>query len=285
MPKNIIAKIKKLLSPNSTMRVWIIGAVVLLCVAGALYFYSYRGGSSGSAHHVKLTEDGFSPQTITIATGDTVVFTTNRGKPFWPASDLHPTHSIYPEFDPKQPIDPDQSWSFRFDKAGEWRFHDHLAPLFRGVILVRKGGKSIEKISTKNPCDTSATLTQCWKDRIDQASDERGLDAAFAVLAEAYAQDPSFASNCHGFTHSLGQEAYQRFKNNELATISPKTSYCGYGFYHGFMEGLLHDGKNVAEARQFCIHINQQLNHKTSVWTPCLHGIGHGVTDASDPTS
>lgn len=85
---------------------------------------------------IDLTESGFSPQTVTIKQGDVVKFTTNRTQSFWPASDLHPTHLIYSEFDPQVPIRPDQSWSFQFDKVGPWKFHDHLSPNYRGVIAV-----------------------------------------------------------------------------------------------------------------------------------------------------
>lgn len=85
---------------------------------------------------ITLTPEGFSPAEITIARGDTVTFRTTTGKRFWPASNLHPSHAIYSDFDPKEPVAPDDTWSFTFDRAGEWRFHDHLAPYFTGTITV-----------------------------------------------------------------------------------------------------------------------------------------------------
>lgn len=87
-------------------------------------------------HVITLTPDGFSPAEITIARGETITFRTTTGKRFWPASNLHPSHAIYSDFDPKEPVAPDDSWSFTFDRAGEWRFHDHLAPYFTGTITV-----------------------------------------------------------------------------------------------------------------------------------------------------
>lgn len=88
-------------------------------------------------HSVLLEETGFTPQQISIKKGDSIEFKTNRGKPFWPASDLHPTHGIYPEFDPQEPIDMDKSWTFTFNKTGSWHFHDHLNPFYRGTITVK----------------------------------------------------------------------------------------------------------------------------------------------------
>lgn len=85
---------------------------------------------------VTLTEDGFSPSELSIKAGDTVTFVTKNGKRFWPASNLHPSHELYPEFDPLLPVMPEESWSFTFTKVGEWQYHDHLAPYYTGVITV-----------------------------------------------------------------------------------------------------------------------------------------------------
>lgn len=88
------------------------------------------------AHVITLTDKGFNPSEITIKKGETVSFVTNTRNLFWPASNLHPSHLIYPEFDPKEPVQPDAAWSFTFEKTGEWKFHDHLAPYFTGTITV-----------------------------------------------------------------------------------------------------------------------------------------------------
>lgn len=85
---------------------------------------------------VTLTEDGFVPSELTISKGTTVAFVSETGKLFWPASNLHPSHTIYPEFDPLLPVKPDAAWSFTFENAGEWKYHDHLAPYYTGVITV-----------------------------------------------------------------------------------------------------------------------------------------------------
>jgi plastocyanin len=88
------------------------------------------------AHIITLTDKGFEPSAVTIKKGETVAFVTNTKNLFWPASNLHPSHLIYPEFDPQEPVQPDEAWSFTFEKTGEWKFHDHLAPYFTGTITV-----------------------------------------------------------------------------------------------------------------------------------------------------
>lgn len=119
--------------------------LLFICVftvffASIIYFKTGSGKKnsvSGEIFEVKLGSNGFTPSELSIKPGETVKFTTDLGKPFWPASDLHPTHGIYPEFDPQEPIEPTDSWSFTFLKAGRWRYHDHLQPEFRGIIEVK----------------------------------------------------------------------------------------------------------------------------------------------------
>lgn len=85
---------------------------------------------------IVLSESGFIPEHVRVRVGTRVVFTTDRGARFWPASNPHPAHSIYPGFDPKEPIEPDASWTFTPTSPGEWGFHDHLRSYYAGVLYV-----------------------------------------------------------------------------------------------------------------------------------------------------
>ena len=71
---------------------------------------------------VLYTLQGFNPATTTIERGDTVVFQNNNNHSFWPASNDHPSHSMYSQFDARHPIIPGQNFSFTFEKRGEWAF-------------------------------------------------------------------------------------------------------------------------------------------------------------------
>jgi plastocyanin len=123
-------------------RIAVASSAVVIVAAGILALYVFgrgAGGGTGTPQQsasVVLTEQGFMPQEVTIKKGGTVTFTTNNGKPFWPASDPHPSHSIYPEFDPRAPIAADSTWSFSFDKVGNWGYHDHLRSYYTGTIHV-----------------------------------------------------------------------------------------------------------------------------------------------------
>ena len=94
--------------------------------------------ATGVQHSIVLTKEGYEPSEITISVGDEIEFSADSsyGNLHWPASNVHPSHDIYPEFDPLKPIEAGASWSFVFSQEGEWRFHDHLAPYHTGVVTV-----------------------------------------------------------------------------------------------------------------------------------------------------
>lgn len=237
----------------------------------------------GSSFSTVFKADGFHPAELTIQQGDTVIFTTATGKPFWPASDLHPTHSIYPEFDPQEPVAALKSWSFKFDKVGEWQFHNHLEPYFRGVIKVKKNNESSAADCAK---DKNNPSQKCWQDLTEQALKTNGVAAAFDVIADLYQKEPAFGGLCHSLTHEVGEKAYQLFSEHKDFVVTPKSASCAYGFYHGFMEAMLRKTGDLKEAESFCDYINKQLSSQTpDAALQCYHGIGHGVTNPHDDRS
>lgn len=85
---------------------------------------------------IRITKEGFVPSELTIKKGARVVWVNESGNFVWPASDLHPTHQVYPEFDPLEPIKTGEAWPMVFEKVGKWNFHDHLKPSWRGALYV-----------------------------------------------------------------------------------------------------------------------------------------------------
>ena len=93
---------------------------------------------------VVFKDGGLTPETLTIKTGETVVFKNESDKPVWPASAMHPTHNDYPitggcagsSFDACGNVEGGSSWSFTFTEKGSWKYHDHLNPSLRGTIVV-----------------------------------------------------------------------------------------------------------------------------------------------------
>lgn len=93
---------------------------------------------------VTSTSAGYSPSTLTIKKRETVIFKNESSVPVWTASAVHPTHKVYPTtggclgstFDACVGIKSGESWSFKFDIVGTWKYHDHLNAKNFGTIVV-----------------------------------------------------------------------------------------------------------------------------------------------------
>lgn len=89
-----------------------------------------------AAATVSVDETGFSPKAITVKAGTKVSFVNNGQAPHWPASALHPTHQVLPGFDALRGLATGETYSYTFEKAGSWNYHDHLNPQFFGTVVV-----------------------------------------------------------------------------------------------------------------------------------------------------
>jgi plastocyanin len=85
---------------------------------------------------ITRTASGYEPKEVTIKKGDIVLWRNESGEYHWPASDLHPTHAVYPEFDPLMPISSGEEWKFKFEQVGEWKYHDHIRANKVGTVFV-----------------------------------------------------------------------------------------------------------------------------------------------------
>lgn len=222
---------------------------------------------------------GFKPASLVIQEGETVVFRSVK-QAAWPAADFHPEHALYPEFDPKAPIKDGEEWSFRFDKPGEWTFHDHLSPSRRGIIRVL-GSNTEADCSPSGDADRSI----CWDKELSRILDEEGLPFAFAYFAKLYTTQPSFvAEGCHWQAHKLGEKAAEEFNARKSVRLTPATAYCGFGFFHGFLQVLLREDGSILRAKEFCDEVTKELGKDAPrVRLNCYHGIGHGLVEDPPP--
>jgi Plastocyanin len=103
-----------------------------------------------SEYEVVISDSGFNPKEIIIPKGATVIWKIEGKNYHWPASDNHPTHTIYPEgggclgskLDACSAMKKGESYSFRFDKEGSWEMHDHIDPRLTMTIIVESGKKN-----------------------------------------------------------------------------------------------------------------------------------------------
>src|SRR5690606_4720502 len=103
-------------------------------------------------------------------------------------------------------------------------------------------------------------------------------DAAYALMVDIHQEYPNFAVRCHRYAHDIGLKSYIYYGTD--VTLTPKTSYCNAGFFHGYMEGLISSTDNMTQAVEFCARVDRELNSEFPLaYSQCLHGIGHGVLE------
>lgn len=256
---------------------------------------------------IEMTRNGFEPQEVSVDTNSSIIFVNKDTKDRWPASNVHPTHELYPEFDPKQPIKPEDSWAFKPKKVGEWKFHDHLYPHFRGVLTVvgEEGEKEISqrnesfvsKVRTlfsnlfvriksvfsskdKTLAQVSLPNTEKFKKLTPQRQEEelrkisqgQGALKAWEYIEKAFKGEGGSSGNIHDLAHLSGLLLYEE---KGFQGIKACTSNFAFGCYHGFLDkAFAKNLDNLLPAEKACLTLGSTNSGPVA---SCIHGIGHGV--------
>lgn len=142
-----------------------------------------------------------------------------------------------------------------------------------------------EKIYMKNQIDDCIDY-ECWDDRISYFLLRGGVSEVYIDLDKNISEGKISETTCHSYAHLIGEKAFNLFIDNKDLNLSEKTSYCGYGFYHGFIEALLLSTGDYAKARDFCDYVRVHMSNKSSAsYNACFHGFGHGIVDGSQAPS
>ena len=86
---------------------------------------------------VTYSSAGFSPNSLTVKVGTTVTFKNGGSEPMWIASAFHPIHRELPGFDQLKSVGNGGTYEYTFDKAGTWKYHNHLNPGHGGSVTVQ----------------------------------------------------------------------------------------------------------------------------------------------------
>ena len=233
-----------------------------------------------NAPQIIYTGSGFVPKRLDIEPGTQVRFVNASDQPLWPASNIHPTHSILPELDAKGAVPPGETWAFTFKTRGFWRFHNHLSPEIGGlVVALGEGGPPSEPLTLEIPDREFETPSDI------SADDYIGLikdDALLARFVKRYGPEHTVKLlkesenyidvDCHQRAHDLGRAAYEEFG---AAAFALSGHECQAGSFHGATEALFasRGTANLEEdVATICnIDDNPFFRHQ------CIHGVGHGL--------
>jgi plastocyanin len=285
---------------------------VFACVSVALFLtrteasFAHEEEEGGSVV-VHVTEEGFDPASVEVQSGDTVVFENVDDEGHWPASDDHPTHEIYPTFDPKKPIQPATSWTATLDRLGTWKYHDHMNPTLTGEVVVTKaappGGffSSVGAVFASAYEATVAGLVGAQEDSASRSGDGRpsGEDTqeprdgryeekkdefvalmkkenprvALDRLRAEIETDDALSRSCHSLVHEIGREAYEEYGDVGEA-MKYRDEVCNSGYLHGIIETRFSESEDVfSDMQTMC----DGYRERSFLGWQCNHGLGHGV--------
>ena len=247
--------------------------IVFLSFTISLFTFAFALFTTASAHTgfqiVKMTADGFEPQELTTDTNSVVVFVNQDAIPRWPASNTHPTHEIYSDFDPKRPIEIGASWAFKPKKIGTFKFHDHLNPHLRGSLTVNMEPSLFGNNERQNPFLMLLDSIKKWFLNFRKV-DKINSESSWQNLKKTYQGQAGDLGNIHDQAHLIGGLIYEE-KSFEGLPIC--TSDFAFGCYHGFLDKAFEkslDGLDRAEAA--CAKLGS-----SGPYGSCVHGIGHGI--------
>lgn len=253
-------------------------------------------------HVVSISNNHYQPNLTVAKVSDIIRFENNDQINHWPASNIHPTHDIYPEFDPKKPIKPGEGWGFEFKKEGLWRFHDHLDATLSGIILIKGDEDSADNEKSINLyarissikdylyvslADFYLSFSSTGKDYL-QSQDIKNLielqkNTKLGVLVKKYGAEKVINKlfedsekgrkfNCHTYSHAIGRISFSLFGKIALQEYIP---LCHSGYQHGVIAAFV---KSEGEEG-----LMQKLNDVCGSLTTnyakltCYHGAGHGM--------
>jgi len=84
---------------------------------------------------ITYSDSGYSPSSITVKNGDTVIIKNTSSRSMQFDSDPHPAHTINPELNVGS-VPPGEQMSFVVDTKGTFGYHNHLNASQKGTIIV-----------------------------------------------------------------------------------------------------------------------------------------------------
>ena len=233
-----------------------------------------------------MDENGFTPDTLIVSQYTPIIFINKDSSDRWPASNVHPTHEKYPEFDSQQGVKPDETWSFTPKNVGKWQFHDHLFPHRKGLIIVKKASmlqiflskyfiqeKKEEKITIQNDLNKSSqeSIAKTYNSLKEYAK-TNGTEKLWAHVLTTYGKEDGSQGNIHDIAHFAGKLI---FDEKGLEGISICTPVFAFGCYHGLLDSAFTKNLDrLADAEKACAGID---GVNSGSYHSCVHGIGHGV--------
>ncbi len=253
---------------------------------------------------IVVTDDGFYPDFISIHAGTNVTWINNGNAFHWPASDVHPTHKIYPSsgiekcgmseakniLDACRGLKKGEKFTFTFDKIGRWGVHDHLYPgTVMAIEVTEEQSNSLQNFLSRlfnfllgffkkkeiiqfPSSEYFLNLTYLEQQKLVKELGKSNAEESWKYLKKTFASN-GIKQNPHEFTHIVGNEIYRQKGFDGVVICDPTFAF---GCYHGVTEKMLVDlGINaIPKIENSCLDIFPKQPQSAA---SCIHGIGHGL--------
>ena len=222
---------------------------------------------------VLYTDKGYNPSQLEVPLGAKVNFKNTSSIPMWTASDPHPTHTDYPQFDADRDYPSGGVYTFEFNRLGTFGYHNHEKSIDRGFIQV---------VDPENPLPDIDKTKQSQRATRDKFMDilKPGDPTSVYKLMDAINKNRSVANDCHDMAHDWGHRAYQlygfsgamTYNNPNHNGLRDMDHICAGGYMHGILEELFLNQPDLKNnPNSVCANI--PIINRGS----CYHGVGHGL--------
>ncbi len=264
----------------------ILPLLFIIFIVGLAFFFSSRSTQNFNTT-VSITDEAFVPNAITIKLGSTVTWKNEGVRDHWPASNYHPTHTLYPEgggclgskLDACKGLKTGEEFSFKFDKEGIWPMHDHLYP---GIVMTVTVVSELSSTLTENQVVDYKNVSPQDFRNLDYAKQLSIITAyakdnpekAWEFLKKSFVVNGQVVGNAHEFSHIIGGQSY---KKSGLQGIDICDATFAFGCFHGVTEAmLLKEGLGkIKSIQEQCLA--RFAKDDSNNYASCIHGTGHGL--------
>ncbi len=267
---------------------------ILLCVFAFLIPFSVGfAHEEESAVLISITEKGFEPSSLSISPHTKVVFINRGTEGHWPASDRHPSHSDYggtnlethcsesydgpAPFDSCRALESGNTWSFIFEEAGTFDYHDHVWSHLGGSIIVRE---ERQKLRIEIWIESLTTWLRsffifdidAFEQKLITLVDNEDPRIAIETLRDKASKKAAVSESCHDLVHEIGRSSLKKYQTLEQA-LTYQSDFCNSGYIHGvFEQYFTQNSIDPNTLATLCTGSTRLFD----AWQ-CHHGIGHGL--------
>ncbi len=127
-------------------------------------------------------------------------------------------------------------------------------------------------------CPSKNDHRVCVENLLVKTIAENGLSEGFQMLRAHYLANVKFRSGCHPAALNAGTALGKTQRDYLKFSYSPESTWCNFGFYQGYPEGLLISGASIGYARKFCEYVGVKLGEEVpAARAECFRGIGRAL--------